>query len=334
MTALHRRQRRLLLAAVAACWAAGTTTAQPVQPAPAVDWPMRPVRLVVPYPPGTGPDLMARLVTEKLAKALPATYVVENKAGVNGSIGTEAVVRAPADGYTFLLVDRLTVSVNPLLYKLSYDPRRDLVPVSNIADVSLYLVVSSALPVSDFKSFVAHLKANPGQVTFGSGGVGSIMHLNMVLLQDGTGTSMLHVPYKAFAEVIPAMLAGEIAVSSGGIEALQQHVAAGKLKLLAVGSPARTEAEPKVPTIQEAAGADLLISTSYALLARAGTPFDIVARMNAALGRVLADPEVRAASARRGLKAYATSPEDLQRTIDADSARIGRLVSQHRITAQ
>jgi tripartite-type tricarboxylate transporter receptor subunit TctC len=197
MSALPLRLARLLLVSLATCCALGTASAQPG------DWPSRPVRVVVPYPPGTGPDIMARLVTEKLAKELPTSFVVENKSGVNGSIGTEMVVRAPADGYTFLLVDRLTVSVNPLLYKLSYDPRKDLVPVSNIADVSLYLVVSSALPVSDYRSFVSYLKANPGKVNFGSGGVGSIMHLNMVLLQDGTGTSMLHVPYKAFAEVIP-----------------------------------------------------------------------------------------------------------------------------------
>ena len=328
MSALPLRLARLLLASLAICCALGEASAQPG------DWPSRPIRVVVPYPPGTGPDIMARLVTEKLAKELPASYVVENKAGVNGSIGTDMVVRAPADGYTFLLVDRLTVSVNPLLYKLSYDPRKDLVPVSNIADVSLYLVVSSALPVSDYRSFVGYLKANPGKVNFGSGGVGSIMHLNMVLLQDGTGTSMLHVPYKAFAEVIPAMLAGDVAVSSGGVEALQQHVAAGKLKLLAVGAPARTESEPNVPTIKEVAGDDLLISTSYVMLARTGTPADIAAKMNAALRRVLADPEVRAASTRRGLKAYGTSPEELERTIAVDAARVGKLITDHRISVQ
>jgi tripartite-type tricarboxylate transporter receptor subunit TctC len=288
----------------------------------------------VPYPPGTGPDIMARLVTEKLGKELPATYVVENKAGVNGSLGSEMVVRAPADGYTFLLVDRLTVSVNPLLYKLSYDPRRDLVPVSNIADVSLYLVVSAALPVNDYRSFVGYLKANPGKVSFGSGGVGSIMHLNMVLLQDGTGTSMLHVPFKAFAEVIPAMLAGTVDVSSGGVEALQQHVAAGKLKLLAVGAPARTESEPNVPTIQEVAGDDLLISTSYVMLARAGTPPEILGRMNAALRRVLADPEVRASSTRRGLKAHGSSPEELEKVIAGDAARVGKLITEHKMSVQ
>jgi tripartite-type tricarboxylate transporter receptor subunit TctC len=317
-----------VLVAFAACCAFGSAFAQPG------DWPARPIRLVVPYPPGTGPDIMARVVTDKLAKELPASYVVENKPGVNGSIGSEMVVRAPADGHTFLLVDRLTVSVNPLLYKLSYDPHKDLIPVSNIADVSLYLVVSSALPVSDYGSFIGYLRANPGKVAFGSGGVGSVMHLNMVLLQDGTGTSMLHVPYKAFAEVIPAMLAGDVAVSSGGVEALQQHVAAGKLKLLAVGAPARTESEPNVPTIKEVAGDELLISTSYVMLARTGTPPDIVAKMNAALKRVLADPEVRAASTRRGLKAYATPPEELERVIGADATRVGKLISDHKISVQ
>jgi tripartite-type tricarboxylate transporter receptor subunit TctC len=322
------RMTRWFLILVASLCAMGGAMAQPAS------WPARPIKLVVPYPPGTGPDIMARLVAEKLARELATSFVVENKAGVNGSIGTEGVVRAAADGYTFLLVDRLTVSVNPLLYKLSYDPRKDLLSVSNIADVSLYLVVSSTLPVKDFGSFVSHLRANPGKVTFGSGGVGSIMHLNMVLLQDGTGTSMLHVPYKAFAEVIPAMLAGDIAASSGGVEALQQHIAAGKLKLLAVGADARTEADPGVPTIREVAGSDLLISTSYAMLARTGTAADVVARMNAALKAVLADPEVRAASSRRGLKPNPTTPEELDRLIGNDASRVGKLIRDHKIVVQ
>jgi tripartite-type tricarboxylate transporter receptor subunit TctC len=302
--------------------------------AQAADWPARPVRIVVPYPPGTGPDIMARLVGDKLAKELKASFVVENKAGVNGSIGTDAVVKAPADGYTFLLVDRLTVSVNPLLYKLSYDPRKDLASVSNIADVSLYLVTSTALPATDLKSFVSYAKANPGRVTFGSGGVGSISHLNMVLLEEGTGTSLMHVPYKAFAEVIPAMLSGDISASSGGVEALQQHVAQGKMRLLAVGAPSRTAAEPNVPTIGEAAGGDYLISTSYSMHARTGTPPEVLARMHAALQKALADPEVQAFATKRGLNAYATSPPELDRVIASDGARVGRLIREHNIKVQ
>jgi tripartite-type tricarboxylate transporter receptor subunit TctC len=302
--------------------------------AQASDWPNRPVRVVVPYPPGTGPDIMARLVSEKLAKELKASFIIDNKAGVNGSIGTDSVVRSPADGYTFLLVDRLTVSVNPLLYKLSYDPRRDLVSVSNIADVSLYLVVSTALPATDLKSFVTYAKANPGRVTFGSGGVGSISHLNMVLLEEGTGTSLMHVPYKAFAEVIPAMLSGDVNASSGGVEALQQHVAQGKLRLLAVGSPSRTEAEPNVPTITEAAGGDFLISTSYSMHARTGTPPDVLAKFHAALQKVLADPEIQASATKRGLKAYPTTASELDRVIAKDAALVGKLIRDHNIKVQ
>lgn len=302
--------------------------------AQASDWPSRPVRVVVPYPPGTGPDIMARLVSEKLAKELKATFIVENKAGVNGSIGTDAVVKSPADGYTFLLVDRLTISVNPLLYKLSYDPRKDLVSVSNIADVSLYLVISSAVPATDLKSFVVYAKANPGRVAFGSGGVGSISHLNMVLLEEGTGTSLMHVPYKAFAEVIPAMLSGSVSASSGGVEALQQHVAQGKLRLLAVGAPTRTAAEPNVPTISEAAGGDYLISTSYSLHAKAGTPADVLAKLHAALQKVLADPEIQSSANKRGLKAYATTPAELDRVISNDAARIGKLIRDHNIKVE
>jgi tripartite-type tricarboxylate transporter receptor subunit TctC len=302
--------------------------------ASASDWPARPVRIVVPYPPGTGPDIMARLVGDKLAKELKATFIVENKAGANGSIGTDLVVKAPADGYTFLLVDRLTVSVNPLLYKLSYDPRKDLASVSNIADVSLYLVTSASVPATDFKSFVSYAKSHPGSVTFGSGGVGSISHLNMVLLEEGTGISLMHVPYKAFAEVIPAMLSGEIGASSGGVEALQQHVAQGKMRLLAVGAPARTAAEPSVPTITEAAGGDYLVSTSYSMHARAGTPPEVLAKMQATLQKVMGDADVQAFAARRGLKAYATTPAELDRVIANDGARVGRLIREHNIKVQ
>ena len=329
-----RKRKTLRALAGLAMGAAAWLGAGPAAWAQGGEWPQRPVRLVVPYPPGTGPDIMARLVSERLSKDLKATFVIDNKPGVNGSLGTESVVRAPADGYTLLLVDRLTLSTNPLLYRLSYDPRKDLASVSNIADVSLYLVVSAALPVTDFRGFVEHLKANPGKVTFGSGGVGSISHLNMVLLQDGTGTQMLHVPYKAFAEVIPAMLAGDIAASSGGVEALQQHVAQGKLRLLAVGAPQRTPAAPAVPTIQEAAGADLLISTSYSLHARAGTPPEVLARLQAALRRVMADPEVQESAARRGLRAYATTPQELDAVIAADAARVGRLIREHHIKVE
>ena len=298
-------------------------------------WPSRPIRIVVPYPPGTGPDVMARLVTDGLAKELKASFVVENKAGANAIIGTSEVVKSPADGYTFLLVDRLTLTVNPLLYQpLPFNPKKDLVSVSNIADVNLYLVISAQLPVSDFKSFVGYAKAHPGQVTFGTGGVGSVMHLNMELLEAGTGVEFLHVPYKALAEVIPAMLGGQVEATSGGVEALLPHVQKGTMKLLAVGAKSRAPVAPTVPTITEAGGADMLLSTSYSLHARAGTPPEVLERMNAALTKVLAAPELQAFANTRGLQAGASRPAELDAQIAQDGERVGKLVRERNIKVQ
>ncbi len=298
-------------------------------------WPSKPVRLVVPYPPGTGPDVMARLVGEGLAAELKTSFIVENKPGANAILGTDLVVKSPADGYTFLLVDRLTLSVNPLLYKpLPYDPRRDLVSVSNIADVNLYLVISSQVPANDFKSFMAYVKANPGKVPFGTGGTGSIMHLNMELLQSGTGAEFLHVPYKAFAEVIPAMLGGQVVASSGGVEALLPHIAAGKMKLLAVGSKTRSIVAPNVPTIYETSGSNLLLSTSYSLHAKTGTPPDIIAKVNSALQKVLVSQAVQSFAAPRGLNAIASTPHELDVQLNTDADMVGKLVRERGIKVQ
>lgn len=298
------------------------------------NWPARPIRIVVPYPPGTGPDVMARLVTEGLTKELKASFVVENRPGANAIIGTSEVVKAPADGYTFLLVDRLTLTVNPLLYQPPFVPKRDLVSVSNIADVNLYLVVSSQLPVSDFKSFITYAKAHPGQVGFGTGGIGSVMHLNMELLQAGTGAEFLHVPYKALAEVIPALLGGQVQATSGGVEALLPHVQKGSLKLLAVGAASHQPVAPDVPTITEAGGSDMLLSTSYSFHAKAGTPPEILSRIHDALAKVLSQPELVKWTADRGLRAGASKPSELDAQIATDGERIGRLVRERGIKVQ
>lgn len=313
----------LLMAAGQACAAAGS------------GWPARPIRIVVPYPPGTGPDVMARLVAEGVSKELGTSVIVENKPGANAVIGTGEVVKAPADGYTFLLVDRLTLAVNPLLYPLPFDPARDLVSVGNVADVALYLVVARDVPANDFRSFIAYAKAHPGQVTFGTGGVGSVMHLNMELLQAGTGVQFLHVPYKALAEVLPAMLGGQVQATSGGVEAMLPHVQKGSLKLLAVGAPARLPVTPSVPTITEAGGSsDMLMSTSYTFHARAGTPPEVLERMNAALTKVLLQPEVQAWTAARGLQARPSTAAAVDARIQDDRLRIGRLVRERGIKAQ
>jgi len=292
------------------------------------DWPLRPVRIVVPYPPGTGPDVMARLVAQGLGKILKATLVVENRPGANAIIGTGEVIKAAADGHVFVLLDRMTLAVNPLLYQPSYDAQRDLVSVSNIADVYLYLVTSAQLPVHDFAAFVAWVKARPEQVGFGTGGVGSIMHLNMELLQAATGMRFLHVPYKALAEVIPALLGGQVQATSGGVEAMLPHVRSGALQLLAVGAPERQSVALQVPTIAEVGVADGLMSTSYSLHAKAGTAPQVVQRMQAALGEVLAQPELVQWAAERGLRAQASTSQALDAQLADDRQRLGRLVRE------
>lgn len=305
-------------------------------PAMAQDWPSKPVRIVVPYPAGTGPDIMARIVAEKLARRTNQTFVVDNKPGANAIIGTDNVVKSPADGTTLLLVDRLTLSVNPLLYKpLPYEPRKDLVSISNIADVKLYLMVNGNFPANNFREFVSYAKANPGKIAYGSGGAGSILHLNLEAIQAGAGVDILHVPYKAFAEVIPAVLSGQVQATTGGIEAVQKFVEDKKIKLLAIGSPSRAPIAPTVPTIREAGGTDdMLLSTAYTLHARAGTPAAVVQKISQEVTAVLADPEVQASTKSRGLEAYGTTPATVDAQLDKDAAAIGKLVRERNIKVQ
>jgi len=212
---VNRRLLQRTCAAAALAALGQTTWAQQTH-----DWPVRPIRIVLPYPPGTGPDVMARLVAQGLGRVLKASLVVENRPGANAMIGADDVIKSAADGHTFLLLDRMTLAVNLLLYKPAYVAQQNLVSVSGVADVWLYLVVNTQLPVEDFASFVTWAKQHSEQIGFGTGGVGFIMHLNMELLQAATGARFLHVPYKALAEVIPALLGGQVQATSGGVEAL------------------------------------------------------------------------------------------------------------------
>jgi tripartite-type tricarboxylate transporter receptor subunit TctC len=304
--------------------------------AQAQEWPSRPVRIVVPYPAGTGPDIMARMLADKLAKRTSQTFVVDNKPGANAIIGTDNVAKSPPDGSTLLLVDRLTLSVNPLLYKpLPYDPRKDLTSVSNVADVKLYLMVAGNFPANNFHEFVAYAKANPGKVAYGTGGAGSILHLNLEAIQAGTGIEMLHVPYKAFAEVVPALLGGQVQTTTGGIEAVQKLVEDKRIKLLAIGSATRAAVAPSIPTIREAGGTDdMLLSTAYTLHARADTPAAVVQKISQEVTAAIADPDVQASTKARGLEAYGTTPAVLDAQLDRDAAAIGKLVRERNIKVQ
>lgn len=301
--------------------------------AAAEGWPSTTTRIVVPYPTGSSPDMQARLLAEKLAKRTGQPFVVENKPGANSTVGTNAVAKGPTDGSMLLLVDRLALAVNPLLYKsLPYDTHRDLVSVANIGDSNMYLVVRGDFPANTFREFVAYAKANPGQIAFGSGGKGHISHLNLEAIQAGTGIELLHVPYKGIAEVIPAMLGGQVQVTVSGVGNVQQLVKDKRVKLLAVGSPTRSALAPDVPTIREAGGSDdMLLSTGFSLHAPGGTPDAIVHAINREVDAVLTDPQVIEFTRMKGVEINAMTPEDLDLLRKQEDEAVAKLVRERNI---
>jgi tripartite-type tricarboxylate transporter receptor subunit TctC len=301
--------------------------------AQAQTWPGKVVRIIVPYPPGTGPDIVARAVADRLSKNLNQGFIVENKAGANAIVGTGFVARGPADGYTLLIVDRLTLSVNPILHgPLPYDARKDLVSVSNLSDVNLYLVVNAALPVKTFSDFVDYAKANPGTLSFGSGGVGSIMHLNLEAIQVSTGISIVHVPYKGFGEALPNLVSGTVQVGTIGLESIQGLVRDGKLRLLAVGAPNRIPLTPDIPTITEAGGdSNMLLSTSFTMHARAGTPPDVLQEISAQVRRAMKDPELRGMLERRGQTPQGTDPKAVDALLESDLKQVEKIIAARKL---
>jgi tripartite-type tricarboxylate transporter receptor subunit TctC len=292
-------------------------------------WPTKVVKIVVPYPPGTGPDIVARAVADRLSRNTGQGFIVENKAGANAVVGTGFVAKSAPDGYTMLVVDRLTLSVNPLLYApLPYDAKKDLVPLSNLSDVNLYLVVNAGLPVKTFKEFLEHARANPDKLSFGSGGVGSIMHLNLEAIQAATGVRIIHVPYKGFGEALPNLVSGTVQVGTIGVESIQGLVRDGKLRLLAVGAPARIPLTPDIPTIAEAGGtSDMLLSTSFTMHTRAGTPSEIQREMVAQVQRAMKDSELRAMLDKRGQTPQGSGPEAVEALLAKDFAQVEKLVT-------
>jgi tripartite-type tricarboxylate transporter receptor subunit TctC len=323
MTSSTLRRRLLALAALPLAFAAPAVLAQA--------WPAKPVRVIVSFPPGGAADQIARAVSQPLQEALGQPVVVENRAGANGNIAGELVAKAPADGYTLLMSSGGTVSINPHLYpKMPFDPTKDIVPVAAAARVLVFLVVRSENPSTDFKSFLADLKANPGKRSFGTPGNGSSPHLATEMMKSATGSFAVHVPYRGAAPAMQDLLAGQLDfMFDPGIGL--QHVKAGKLKLLAVGSPRRSPLYPDVPTMEEAGLQGFDADSFFGFYAPAGTPPAVVARLNAEINKVLASkPFVDRMNALGGI-ASPMSPQDFAARAQADSQRFGALIKARNI---
>jgi tripartite-type tricarboxylate transporter receptor subunit TctC len=317
--------RRLALAGLAAA---------PLIPAAAqtAEWPSRPVRFVVPYPPGGPTDIMGRVVAQRLTQDLPQPVVVENRTGASGSIGSEQVARAAPDGTTFL-VNASAHVILPHMLRVPYDALADFVPVTNIASVPLILVVTPALPVRSVAELIAHAKANPGRLSFASSSNGGAPHLAGELFKLMAGVEMMHVPYRGSGQALPDLMAGNVQVMFDSMPSSAGAVREGRLRALAVTTEGRQSAFPDLPTIAEAGLPGYEISTWYGIWAPARTPADIVARLQAAVAAGLRAPEAQERMAALGAVPVADSPEHFAGFVRREFERWGKLVRDANIRA-
>jgi tripartite-type tricarboxylate transporter receptor subunit TctC len=296
-------------------------------------WPTHPVRLVVAFPPGGAADLLARLIGQSLSESLGQPVVIENKGGSNGNIGGEAVARSAPDGYTLLMASGSLVAINPHIYaSMPFDPAKDIVPVASVARVPFYLVVRAENPAQDYKAFIADLKSNPGKRNFGSPGIGSSPHLAAELLKKMTGTDAVHVPYRGAAPALNDLLAGQLDfVFDPGIAI--EHVKAGKLRAIAIGSPQRAPQLPDVPTLEELGLTGFDADAIFGVYAPAATPREIVTRLNAEVNRALATVALKERIMAIGNLPAPMTPEEFGERAGEDSKRFGAIIRERGITA-
>ena len=296
-------------------------------PAHAQVFPNKPIRLVVPFPPGGPLDTVGRAIAQKLTEAWGQSVVVDNRPGAGGNIGADLVAKATPDGYTVVMGALSTHAVNPSLYpKMPYDAVKDFAPITLVAVTPNVLVVNPALPVNSVRELIAYAKAHPGKLAFGSGSNGSAGHLAGELFKADTGTDLLHVPFKGAAPAMQALLAGDIQLMFDNLASASAQVKAGKLKALAVTTARRSPLAPELPTMAESGLAGFDISTWFGLLAPAGTPADIVAKWNAEVTRILRTPEMRDRLTAMGAEAAPDTPAEFAQFISSEAAKYARIV--------
>ena len=301
-TLLKTATRLGVAAALCATWA-GAATAQ--------NYPNKPIRLVVTFPPGGAPDILARLFADRAQLGQP--FIIDNKAGAGGNIGAEFVAKAPADGYTIVMGTVGTHSINGALYsKMPYDMVRDFTPVAHVASAPNLLVVTNSLPVKNVAELIAYMKANPDKLSFGSPGIGTSVHVSGELFKSLTGTQMQHVPYKGRQFAIPDLVGGSIQLMFDNMPSALPMAKEGKIRALAQTTATRSGAAPDVPTVAETVPG-FEATTWFAIFAPAGTPRDVVMRLNAEVVRVFKLPDVADKLRALGLEPWLSTPEELGR---------------------
>jgi len=297
-------------------------------------YPARPVHLIVPTPPGSTPDTVARALAGRLQESLKQPVVVENRAGAGGNIAAEAVAKSPADGYTLFVGINGPVATNKYLYpKLGYDPDKDLAPISLLASAPQLLVVVPELKVEDFRAFIEYARKNPGRISYGSVGSGSASHLTMELLKSETHFFAVHIPYRGFPPAVTDMLAGNIHAMFAIVPGVLPHVKAGKMRALAVTALKRSPLAPDVPSVAELGFPQLESLAWIGLLAPAGTPAIVLDRLSAETMRGMRAPDVREMLAKQGFDVVADTPDEFRRWIRAESAKWARVIRASGATA-
>lgn len=318
-TLLIRRALATLLAAASAA-----ALAQP--------YPNKSIRIVVPFPPGGGVDIVGRSLAEKMQASLKQTVLVDNRPGAGTTIGTEAVAKAAPDGYT-LLVGPIggQAIVGLMLTKISFDMRKDFAPVSRVGYGTVAFVVPAGSPAKSVQEFVALAKAQPGRYTFASSGTGALIHLTGEMFRQAAGINLTHVPYKGTTQILPDILDGRVDMALDSLPAYLPHLRSGKLRALAVASKNRSSVVPELPTMGEVGYPGVVSATDYAVFAPAGTPRDIIALLNREVAAALQAPDLRAKFATLGIEPSASTPEALQAELLEEFAKWGRVIREANI---
>ena len=320
---MHLSRYMLRVLAPAVLLAAAALFHGPASAQPTANWPTRPVKVIVPYAPGGSTDNATRAFMDRLSIAMGQQFVIENKGGASGLVGTEAGVRSAPDGYTFFVVPVATITVLPAARSMPFDAFKDMVPVSRFAESFLVFSIHPSLPANTMEEFVAYAKANPGKLAFGSSGIGTLTQMTCESVKSAAKLDMLHVPYRGGAEALTDFLAGQVQVHCEGN--ILPHVKAGKAKLLGVAANERHPDFPDVRMLKEIWPEADAVSW-VGLFAPTGTPDAIVRKVSAELQKISKNPDLQAHLMRLALKGTADTPEELAAALRKDHVRYGKLV--------
>jgi len=295
-------------------------------------WPSRPIRYIVPFPPGAFNDTLGRTISTELSKTLGQPMVVDNRPGGNSVIGTEAAAKSAPDGYT-LFGAALPFSAIQSLYRTSFDVTKDFAPITLAGFSANLLVAHPSFPVSSVKELVEHARRNPGKINYGSSGNGTSVHLAMELFKAMTGTYMLHIPYKGSAPVVTDLIAGQLDVMFDNMPNVIGHVRAGKMKALAVSTTTRSPLAPEIPTVAEAGVPGYEQTAWFGVLAPAGTPRDIIGRLNAEIIKLLNSADIKERFSKQGVEVRTSTPEQFGEFLRSEVLRWGKVIREAGIKA-